>query len=160
MNVLKNYNNFQKTNSAFVIQKSILFIILLLFFCLNVNAAEPLSTSSSAVETSDYFKVLFGLVFVIGLFLGSTYLFKRFGNGSMVGRGQLSIVDGLHLGNRERLVLVEVKDKQILLAITPGGINKLDSIDVVSSAEKLPESELLNPPTQNNQSQTEEAINA
>ncbi|NOG58946.1 MAG: flagellar biosynthetic protein FliO [Proteobacteria bacterium] len=84
---------------------------------------------------SDYFKVLFGLVFVIALFLISTFLFKRYGNASMTGRGQIRLVDGLHLGNRERLVLIEIKDKQILLSITPGQINKIDTITPSSLVE-------------------------
>ena len=142
--------------------RSYLFITLLFIFCLDVSAAEHLTNNSNAVQVSDYLKVMFGLVFVIGLFLGSTYLFKRFGNGSMVGRGQLSIVDGLHLGNRERLVLVEVKGKQILLAITPGGINKIDSIDVIHSDQTLSDSEkeALNSLCSSSPSQTVEAGNA
>jgi flagellar protein FliO/FliZ len=116
--------------------KQYFFIILLFLVCINVGAAEHSVNSTPAIETSDYFKVLLGLVFVIALFLLSTVLFKRFGNASMTGRGQLRLVDGLHLGNRERLVLIELKDKQILLSITPGQINKLDTITIPFPEEK------------------------
>jgi len=113
----------------------ILISLLLLVISVNVCAVDQLPTPSSAVEASDYFKVLLGLIFVIALFLASSFLFKRFGHDSMRGHGQLRIVDGLHLGSRERLMLVELKGKQILLAITPGQINKLDAIDVLSSGK-------------------------
>lgn len=108
--------------------RRLLVLSLLIFFCCHLNASEHISSSSAVINISDYFKVLFGLIFVIGLFLACTFLFKRYGNSSITGRGQIRLVDGLHIGSRERLVLVELKDKQILLAITPGQINKLDTI--------------------------------
>jgi flagellar protein FliO/FliZ len=108
---------------------------LLCLVCINSQAAEQISNSASVIGATDYFKVLLGLVFVIALFLVSSYLFKRYGNGPMTGRGQLRLVDGLHLGNRERLVLVELNNKQILLSITPGQISKLDTVDITPSEE-------------------------
>ncbi|GEM_PF-3218754 len=134
MNVLKNYSDLCSAYSLFRTGKQYFFIILLFCVCVNVGAAEQPLTSSVGIDTLDYFKALLGLVFVIALFLLSTFLFKRFANVSMTGRGQIRLVDGLHLSNRERLVLVELKDKQILLSITPGQINKLDTFDV--SAEE------------------------
>ncbi len=112
--------------------KQSLLTLFVLLISMNINAAEQLTTN--VIDTSDYFKVVLGLIFVIALFLASTFLFKRYGNGPMTGRGQLRIVDGLHLGNRERLVLVELKGKQILLAITPGQIKKLDTVEKSSPA--------------------------
>lgn len=111
------------------LSKHVLLTSFLLLVCTHIHAAEHVASTGSTINMSDYFKVLFGLVFVIALFLGSTFLFKRYGHGTMTGRGQIRLVDGLHLGNRERLVLVEVNDKQILLSITSGQISKLDTID-------------------------------
>lgn len=116
--------------------KRVLLSSLLLFLFSHAYADSHVSVSSSAINMADYFKVVFGLVFVIALFLGSTFLFKRYGNTSMTGRGQIHLVDGLHLGNRERLVLIELNDKQILLSVTPGQVNKLDTIDKPLSVKK------------------------
>ncbi len=162
MNVSKNCSDLCLGYSLFGPGKHFLLITLLFIFSIDVSAAEQFTTPSSAVEASDYFKVMLGLVFVIALFLASTFLFKRFGNGSMTGRGQLRIVDGLHLGNRERLLLVELKGKQILLAITPGRINKLDTVAVLSSEEELSDQALDvdHSPTPTNQSQSVEVTNA
>lgn len=112
----------------FIFFKRLILGSVFLFFCSNLYAAEHVAASSAAINMSDYFKVLLGLIFVITLFLVCTFLFKRYGNSSIAGRGQIRLIDGLHLGNRERLVLVELKDKQILLSITPGQINKLDTV--------------------------------
>ncbi|MBL1140487.1 MAG: flagellar biosynthetic protein FliO [Proteobacteria bacterium] len=118
-----------------IFSKRVLLVIILFSVCNSINATEHLTASPATINMSDYFKVLFGLVFVIALFLISTFLFKRYGNASMTGRGQIRLVDGLHLGNRERLVLIEIKDKQILLSITPGQINKIDTITPSSLVE-------------------------
>ena len=137
--MLKNYSNLCLDGDLFIdlyMQcKQYCLVILLLFVCINVSAADQVTTPASAIGTSDYLKVLLGLAFVVALFLLSAFLFKRYGNASMIGKGQLRLIDGLHLGNRDRLVLVELKDKQILLSITPGQINKLHTIDVPSSVE-------------------------
>jgi flagellar biosynthetic protein FliO len=162
MNASKNCSDSCLGYSLFGLGKQYLLISLLLVFCVNVSAADQLTTPSSVIEVSDYFTVFLGLAFVIALFLGSTFLFKRFGNGPMLGRGQLRVVDGLHLGNRERLVLVELKDKQILLAITPGRINKLDTIDALSSGEMSsdPALEVDHSSMPTNQSQSVKVTNA
>lgn len=117
------------------LSRQLLLTSFLLLVCTSINAAEHVAASTSAINMADYFKVLLGLAFVIALFLGSTFLFKRYGNASMTGRGQIRLVDGLHLGNKERLVLVEVNDKQLLLSITHGQISKLDTIDKPLVAE-------------------------
>ena len=124
MSASRNYNNSCRLSKRFL-----LLITFLLIVSVDTNAAETISHSANSIGYSDYLKAVIGLVFVIGLFLLSTFLFKRFGNGPMLGRGQLRIIDGLHLGNRERLMLVEIKDKQILLAVTPGKISKLDTLE-------------------------------
>jgi flagellar protein FliO/FliZ len=116
--------------------KKLFLIILLCIVCINVGAAELDSVPLSAIGLSDYFKVILGLAFVIALFLASTFLFKRYGSGPMANRGQMRLVDVLHLSNRERLVLVELKDKQILLSVTSGQINKLDTTDIPHSEER------------------------
>lgn len=110
---------------------------LLFVFCVDVSSAELVNNQSEAINITDYVKVLAGLLFVIALFLASTFLFKRFGNGPMLGRGQLRVIDGLHIGSRERLMLVECNGKQILLAITPGKINRIDTMDAVTTNEGL-----------------------
>ena len=130
MSVSKNYSESYSGTGVLILSRYCLLLCLLLVISADLGAAETMKSSPNAIEFSDYLKVVFGLVFVIGLFLISTFLFKRFGNGPMLGRGQLRVIDGLHLGNRERLMLVELKGKQILLAITPGSISKLDTVDI------------------------------
>lgn len=160
MNVSKNYNSQLLVNNMMPGFKLSLTALFISIMSLNVNAAEL--TTTGAIDSTAYFKVVLGLVFVIALFLVSTFLFKRYGHGAMTGRGQLQVVDGLHLGNRERLVLVELNSKQILLAITPGQIRKLDTVEKVL-AKEASFAPLMDEATEsfvNNESQNREAGNA
>ncbi len=126
MNVLKNYSNSSFNQHSFELMWRVIFFSLLLSVCFEVSAAEQVATT---LPISAYLKVLSGLIFVVGLFLACSFLFKKYGNGPMTGRGQIRLVDGLHLGNRERLVLIELNGKQMLLSIASGQINKLETID-------------------------------
>jgi flagellar biosynthetic protein FliO len=139
MNVLKNCSKSIFKYGLSDLGKHLSLTAMLLIICINVNAAEQ-TTASNAINALDYFKVISGLVFVLALFLLSSYLYKRFSHGPMAGRGQLRVVDGLHLGSRERLILVELRDKQILLSITPGQINKIDAVDVLTGSETISDS--------------------
>jgi flagellar protein FliO/FliZ len=58
---------------------------------------------------------------------------RRFGRLQQGGAGKLRIVDGLALGPRDRLVLVQVGNDQVLLGVTPGNIQALHVL-----AEALP----------------------
>lgn len=122
--------------------------VLIIFLCfgLQANAADSLASSGHhAVTMTAYAKVILGLLFVLGLFMLSAWLFRRFGNGPMLAKGQMKIVDGLHISNKERLVLVDIKGKQLLLAITPGQITKLDTLyqDISDTANESPTYEIV-----------------
>ncbi|MEM6998366.1 MAG: flagellar biosynthetic protein FliO [Pseudomonadota bacterium] len=93
-----------------------------------LHAAEPFANATNGVTMTAYAKVILGLLFVLGLFMLTAWLFRRYGNGPMLAKGQMKIIDGLHISNKERLVLVDIQGKQILLAITPGQITKLDTL--------------------------------
>jgi flagellar protein FliO/FliZ len=82
--------------------------------------------------TGDYFLQVFGsMALVIGLMVAVLWFLRRF-NG--VGRGAgigspLSVVASVGLGQRERAVLVEAGDKQILVGVAQGHITTLHVFD-------------------------------
>lgn len=75
-------------------------------------------------------QMLFGLAVVVALLLASLWLIKRLS----VPRGALSglrVLGGVSVGSRERLVLVELGDKILLLGVTPNNINALHQLDAI-----------------------------
>ena len=66
-----------------------------------------------------------GLVVVLAMIIGMAWLLRRFGGLPTVGKGAVSIVGGVSLGARERAVLLQVGDEQVLVGVAPGQVRAL-----------------------------------
>ncbi len=65
------------------------------------------------------------LVCVLLIFFMCVWLFRKSGRLSLAGAQKLRILTGLSLGMREKVVLIKAGDKELLLGVTPGRIEKL-----------------------------------
>ena len=74
-------------------------------------------------------EVTFGLLMILALIGVIAWSVRRFGRLHIAAKGHLKIIGGMHLGTRERLVLVQVGDKQLLIGVTPGRIDNLLMLD-------------------------------
>lgn len=107
--------------------------IQLLAFCYGCirftsTLAEELEVQKQSAKVISYADVLqwvFALIIVLAIFAILMWLLRKSGNLSFVNKKQLAIVSGLSLGMREKLVLVKVGEKQLLLGVTPGRVDKL-----------------------------------
>ena len=81
--------------------------------------------SAGVVSYVDVFQWIFGLIIVLAMFGLLVWVLRKTGNFSFDSKSQLSVIAGLSLGMREKLVLVKVGDKQLLLGVTPGRVDKL-----------------------------------
>ncbi|MGN6702706.1 MAG: flagellar biosynthetic protein FliO [Burkholderiaceae bacterium] len=70
-------------------------------------------------------KTLSGLVLVLGLIAGAAWLMKRTGMAKPGGGSIAKVVGGVSVGNRERVVVVEVGDQWIVVGVAPGRVNAL-----------------------------------
>lgn len=68
---------------------------------------------------------LAALIAVLALFGILTWLLKKSGHLAMQRKSELVALTALSLGMREKLVLVKVGEKQLLLGVTPGRVDKL-----------------------------------
>lgn len=77
-----------------------------------------------------------GLVLVVGLILLLAWLVRRV-NGVPAGGQGMKVLAALPLGQRERAVLVQVGEQQMLLGVAPGRVSLLVEFDepVLDSAE-------------------------
>lgn len=80
---------------------------------------------------------------VVGLIICSAYVLKKMKGSGFQTQGPIKIVTSLSLGMKEKLVLIQLGDKQqILLGVTPEKIEKIQSFDApVIGEEKIKESE-------------------
>ncbi len=106
--------------------------ILSLLICLPLSVpAQQQSGEIAAIEplSSPYLaKLTLGLLLVVLIILGLAWLVKRFNLSQHSQNGLIRIIAGLPLGTRDRIVLLQVGDEQILLGLSPGRIRKLHTL--------------------------------
>jgi len=88
--------------------------------------------------------VLGTLVAVAVLLLGARW-FVRFGGARGVASGALRVVASLPVGQRERAVVVQVGDRQLLLGVAPGRVALLHELSSPLPAERRGETPAMAP---------------
>ncbi len=108
-------------------------LVLALFPLLAIAGGEVSSTDATAqtgvLDIGSAIRLILGLFVVLFLIIASAWLFKRFGRWQGGYTDQLKIVGGLAVGARERIVLVQVGEQQLLIGIAPGNIRTLHVLD-------------------------------
>jgi len=89
------------------------------------NVAPGATMSTEVVGAGHVVQVLFGLFAVLAVIIALTWIMRRMGTFQSVASGALKVLAGLSLGQRERVVLLQVGETQILLGIAPGQIRTL-----------------------------------
>ena len=68
------------------------------------------------------------MLVVLAIFL-VVWLMRRAGNFRSSIGGSLKILGGISLGTKERLLVVQVGDEQLLIGVAPGSISKLHVLE-------------------------------
>ena len=90
-------------------------------------AQAPVAATATSAPSSagSLLQVIFGLLVVLGLLAGALWVLKRVGGGRLAGGSVVKIVGGVSVGNRERVMVVEVADQWIVIGVAPGQVSKL-----------------------------------
>ena len=115
-----------------------------------VLAAEPVAATAAAAPAvnsgvaGQLTQLVLGLLLVLGLIFFLAWLLRRVQQAGPAGKGQvIEIVGSRALGPRDRLMLVQVGNEQILLGLSPGSITALhvlkEPVQVPSSEKPTPE---------------------
>lgn len=107
--------------------------LLALFALITVPAvaqeAVP-AVSPSSLFTGDYLlQVIGSFVVVILLLVGVLVLLRRFNGVSSQMSGNMRVVSSVGVGQRERVVLLQVGEEQILVGVGPGNVRKIHAFD-------------------------------
>jgi flagellar protein FliO/FliZ len=104
-------------------------------------AAEPNTTSSALkraasqgqvqdpVNMTSLWQLTLGMLLVLGLIVAIAWLLKRSGRFQMAAGGGLRVLGGLSMGARERVVLLQVGETQMLVGVAPGRVQTLHVLD-------------------------------
>ncbi|MGR9071567.1 MAG: flagellar biosynthetic protein FliO [Gammaproteobacteria bacterium] len=100
---------------------------LLAFFAPALSAAsgELPKPASSVVSGGNVASWVLGLLTVLAVLFLCVWLLRKMNVAGMVGPGKMRVLGGLSLGVKEKVVLLEVGQKQLLLGVTPGRIENL-----------------------------------
>lgn len=101
-----------------------------LFAAPMIHAAESGVTETARMapdpmSVTGLLQVTLGLLVVLAAVVGGAWLLRRIGRFQTVADGSLKIIGGLSMGTRERLVLVQVGDEQLLVGVSPGRLQTL-----------------------------------
>lgn len=93
---------------------------------------------SSPLAADNVLHVLLGLMLVLAAVLVTAWFLRRFLRIDHGLNGQLKVLSGVSMGNRERAVLLQVGDKQLLIGVAPGCIRTLHVLDQPMLSETPP----------------------
>jgi len=93
----------------------------------NTLAAKTLNTPP--VSTSALLETLLGLFMVLGCIAFLAWLLRRTGRFQTTANGEMKIITSLALGPRERAVLLQVGEQQILVGVTSQHVQTLHILD-------------------------------
>jgi flagellar protein FliO/FliZ len=81
-------------------------------------SAEPLSLAA-------VLQIVTALALVTALIVGAAWAMRRFGRLPAGGNSRLRMIGGIHLGQRERIIVLQAGDEQLVIGVTPGCIRTL-----------------------------------
>ncbi len=93
------------------------------------RAGETVTGHPDPLSGGTLLQLLASLVLVLLVFAGLAWLLRRFMAGQPVGGGRLKVIEGLPLGPRDRLLLVQVGETQLLLGQSPGRLVALHVLE-------------------------------
>jgi len=103
-----------------------------------IEKALPGSGLSDSNMAGNLAQTTLGLLVVLLVIGAAAWAFKRFGNVHVGAQGRMKIIGGISLGTRERAVLLQVGDQQLLIGVSPGRVQTLHVLDKPVLIEEKP----------------------
>lgn len=99
-------------------------------FALAVETARPTFTPppTAAVSTSSVLQVIVSLLLVLAAVVMVAWVLKRINLPQQGSANALKVISGVAVGQRERVVLLEVNDTWLIVGVAPGQVNALHSM--------------------------------
>ncbi len=96
---------------------------------LAMNAVAGASQSAPGPASGELAKLIFGLLAVVVVVLGLSRLLVRFGGFRAGGNADFRVLSSLIVGQKERVVLLQLGSRQLLLGVGPGQVRTLHVLE-------------------------------
>ena len=87
--------------------------------------------ASTVQPVAGMFQMFAGLVAVLAMLVAAAWLLKRYSRGQRIPGGAIRVIAGAAVGQRERVVLVEIGETWLVLGVAPGQVNALHTMQKV-----------------------------
>lgn len=87
------------------------------------------SLTNEPIGVSNYIQMFLGLFLVVGIIFAMAWFMRRMGNMQGMSVANLKVLGGISIGQRERIVLVQAGEQQLLIGVAPGTIRTLHVLD-------------------------------
>jgi len=87
---------------------------------------------------SSFLQMGMGLLVIVGLILLLAWVYRRLQPGVAGQINAMNVLAAIPLGHRERLVMVKVLDRVLILGVTPQQINKLHELPLAEVEASTP----------------------
>ena len=99
-------------------------------FAADIEKTDQLKTlSGSPLNGSAVLETFGGLLLVLAIIAFLAWLLRRTGQFNSAANGEMKIVAGLSLGSREKAILLQVGDQQILVGVTAQHVQTLHVLE-------------------------------
>lgn len=98
------------------------------FLLFAVPATTAAAETAAISPTTGLLQILLGLIAVLTLMGVAAWLFKKMGPINTSNKISVKVVGGVSVGNRERIMVVEVADQWIVVGVTANQINTLSTM--------------------------------
>ena len=88
------------------------------------SSAEKIAVTDP-LSSENLFRVFGGLVFVLILAVAAIWVLKKIQRFPVTASNGIKMVGSMSIGQRERLIVVQLGEEQLLLGVTPGSVNTL-----------------------------------
>ncbi len=108
------------------------FATIFLLSSLLANAAFAAESSfaaqSTVLDTGSFMQMLAALGIVVVLIFGLSMAVRKFNMFNASSSAHIRIVGGLALSNKDRLLLIQVGEEQLLISTSPGRVQKIHDL--------------------------------
>lgn len=97
-------------------------------YVLPADSLAQTASAGGAASGTSVLQVMIGLGLVLAVMAGCAWLMRRFGGMQQSSAGAVKVIGGSAVGQRERVVLVEVADTWLVIGVAPGHVTALHSM--------------------------------
>ncbi len=91
---------------------------------------------AQAASVPQIMQIITSLLLVVGIIFAGAWFFRRYGRLHGMLNDDMKVVAGISVGQREKVIILQAGDTQVMLGISPGRIQALHVFDepVIDSA--------------------------